>query len=193
MLRSWLTPRHIAAIALVVAIGSLFAWRELGDDDALTSGLVLGEDALQVAVGERVPDFSLDTPDGGTFRLSDYRGQAVVLNFWATWCGPCRAEMPDLQAIHDDHAEDGELVVIGINEQESADAVLGFANELELSFPMALDSVAGVFEAFGIIGLPGTFFIDADGVLRARVLGQLHGELLDEGLASILEGAAASS
>lgn len=187
-----LTPRHLLAIALVVAIGALFAWRELGDDDAPSALIQASEDALKVEVGEPVPDFRLDTPDGRTLQLSDFRGQAVVLNFWATWCGPCRAEMPDLQAIHDAHADLGTLTVIGIDEMESAESVIDFANELDLTFPMALDRDGELAQVYGLIGLPGTFFIDADGILRARVLGQLHGDLLADGLASILNQSVAA-
>ena len=181
-----IAPRHLLAIALVVAIGALFAYRELGGDDEPTTIIEASEAALQVKIGEPVPDFRLDTPEGGTLQLSDFRGQAVVLNFWATWCAPCRAEMPELQAIHNAHTDTGALTVIGIDEMESAEAVLAFADELQLTFPMALDRNAEVADTYGLIGLPGTFFIDADGVLQARVLGQLHGELLEEGLASIL-------
>jgi len=191
VLRAWITPRHLAAIALVVAIGSLFAWRELRADDAPSSIIQASEAALDVEVGEPVPDFRLDTPDGGALQLSDYLGQAVVLNFWATWCGPCRAEMPELQGIHDQYGASGLLTVIGVDEMESEDSVRSFVDELDLTFPMALDRRGEVAETFGLIGLPGTFFIDADGILRARVLGQLHGELLEDGLASILGASAA--
>ncbi|MDA0351056.1 MAG: TlpA disulfide reductase family protein [Chloroflexi bacterium] len=189
---TWLTPRHLIAVALVLVIGGLFIWREYGGTDAPSTVIAAGEAALAVEVGEPVPDFQLATPDGGTLRLSDFRGQAVVLNFWATWCGPCRAEMPELQRIHDEHSADGSLTVIGVDVMESPGAVTAFAAELELTFPMALDSDGQLFETFGLIGLPGTFFIDADGVLRSRVLGQLHGELLDNGLAAILGDAVAA-
>lgn len=191
MLQAWFTPRHLIAIALVIAIGSLFAWRELGGDDSPSTLVGASEAALRVEVGQPAPDFQLDTPEGATLQLSDFRGQAVVLNFWATWCAPCRAEMPDLQAIHDEHADPRTLTVIGVDEMESAESVLAFADELDLSFPMALDRNGELAEVYGLIGLPGTFFIDADGILRARVLGQLHGELLTDGLASILEDTAA--
>ena len=191
--RAWITPRHLIAIALVVVIGSLFAWRELRDDEAPSAIIAASEAALQVKVGEPVPDFRLDTPDGATLQLSDFRGQAVVLNFWATWCGPCRAEMPELQSIYEEYADGGALTVIGVDEMESAEAVTSFAAELEVSFPMALDRDGEVAGVFGLLGLPGTFFIDADGILRDRVLGQLHGELLEDGLASVLGDAAGAS
>ncbi len=190
--RSWVSLRSLAAVALVLAIGGLFAWRELGAESGPSSILAAGEEALQVEIGEPVPDFRLDTPDGSELRLSDFRGQAVVLNFWATWCGPCRAEMPELQAIHDQYSGPGTLTVLGIDELEPADSVTGFAEELALTFPIALDRDGEVAERYGLLGLPGTFFIDAAGVLRARVLGQLHGELLADGLASIVSDAVAA-
>jgi peroxiredoxin len=188
-----ISPRHLIAVALVVAIGGLFAWRELrAVDHGPTTVLEQSEAALRVEVGEPVPDFRLDTPDGAELRLSDFRGQAVVLNFWATWCAPCRAEMPDLQALHDAHAATGDLTVVGVDLQESGDSVSSFADELGLTFPLALDRSGDVAERYGLIGLPGTFFIDADGILRARALGQLSGDLLPDGVSAALASTAAS-
>ena len=180
----------MAAIAVVVAIGALFAWRELGDDRS--PAILEAEAALQVTIGEPVPDFRLDTPDGGTLQLSDYRGQAVVLNFWATWCVPCRKEMPQLQAVHAEYADSGSLTVVAVNLQESPSAVTDFGEELSLTFPLALDRDGEVVRRYGLIGLPGTFFIDAEGVLRARVIGELHGELLGDGVAAALGGEVAA-
>ena len=188
--RSWITARHVAAIAVVVAIGALFAWRELGDDRS--PAIIEAEAALQVKIGEPVPDFRLDTPDGGRLQLSDYRGQAVVLNFWATWCVPCRQEMPQLQAVHAEYVDSGVLTVVGVNLQESPSAVTDFGEELSLTFPLALDRDGEVVRRYGLIGLPGTFFIDAEGVLRARVIGELHGELLSDGVAAALGGEVAA-
>jgi peroxiredoxin len=179
------------AVALVVAIGGIFAWRELRSvDHGPATVLEQSEAALRVEVGEPVPDFRLDTPDGAELRLSDFRGQAVVLNFWATWCAPCRAEMPDLQALHDEHAATGDLTVVAIDLQESGDSVTSFAEELELTFPLALDRSGDVAERYGLIGLPGTFFIDVDGILRARALGQLSGDLLPDGVSAALASTA---
>ena len=192
MHRARIGPRQLLAIAVVVAIGALFAWRELGGEAASDSVLDVAEAALKVEVGERAPNFTLATPDGGELQLSDFAGQAVVLNFWATWCAPCRAEMPALQQIADEHAATAELTVVAVNLMESADAVRSFAEELGLSFPMVLDQDGVLAERYGLIGLPGTFFIDAGGVLRARVLGQLHGDLLSDGLEAVLGDAVAT-
>src|SRR5690606_35153974 len=107
--------------------------------------------------GALAPDFVLVEPGTGDHvSLSDFRGQPVVLNFWATWCVPCRTEMPDLQDAHNEE----DVVVLGVNWQESESVVQGFLDEFELTFPIALDREGGVREHYGVVGLPATFFID---------------------------------
>ena len=86
-----------------------------------------------------VPDFTLETVDGKTVSLSDYRGRPVVINFWATWCAPCREEMPLLQETYDAHRDDG-LVVIGVNVRETPEKVKRFLAEVGVEFPVLLDS-----------------------------------------------------
>ena len=185
MVRAWITPRHLAALALVVAIGSLFAWRELGGEtNSEAEALGIAEAALTVELGQPAPDFRLATPDGGTISLSDFRGKTVILNFWATWCAPCRAEMPDLQRVYEERLEAGDLVVLAVNLQENATQVNAFIEEFELTFPVAIDAQGEVAEQYGLLGLPGTFFIDAAGVLRSRVLGPVVGDRLAEGIAA---------
>lgn len=181
--------RPVIAVALVVVISALFVWREvLSDDggDAAGGSTALGMAAqsLKVEVGEPAPEFTLETPDGELVSLSDYRGQVVVLNFWATWCTPCRKEMPEFQALWEAHEAEGDVVVLAVNLQESAGNVTEFVDEFGLTFPVVLDSGGDVLDQYGLPGLPGTFFIDAEGVLQARVLGPLSGERLDEGVAS---------
>ena len=176
--------RRLVAIAVVAAIVGLVAWRELGDDAGGSDTLGVAEGALTVEVGEPAPDFALAAPDGEVMRLSDFRGQTVVLNFWATWCGPCRAEMPELQRVYEERSAAGDLVVLAVNVQESAGAVEAFFEEFELTFPTVLDAQGEVTEEYGLLGLPGTFFIDADGVLRSRVLGPVLGDLLATGVAA---------
>ena len=175
-------------IVIVLVIASLFGWWELASNSPTNSVFDAGESSLKIKVGEQVPNFRLPTSDDSELLLSDFAGRAVVLNFWATWCSPCRAEMPALQQIANEYEPSGELVVVGINMMEPAEAVKSFTKELGLSFPMVLDREGVLAARYGLIGLPATFFIDADGILQAQTLGQLHGELLDDGIYAVLGG-----
>jgi peroxiredoxin len=128
---------------------------------------------------EAAPDFTLQTLDGQAVRLSDYRGQVVLLNTWATWCPPCRAEMPDLEAYYQQHQEDG-FVVLAVNSQESPDTVAAFLGEHEFTFPVLLDPEGEVMREYGVLGLPTSFFIDRDGTMRGVWSGQLSPARLKE-------------
>ncbi|EFO80336.1 alkyl hydroperoxide reductase/ Thiol specific antioxidant/ Mal allergen [Oscillochloris trichoides DG-6] len=112
------------------------------------------------------PDFSLPTLDGDSIRLSDMRGQVVLLNVWATWCGPCRAEMPAIQRLYSE-SQPG-LVILALNStvQDDAAAVRGFADELGLSFPILLDTTGAVTHTYRVQALPTTFVLDRQGVIR---------------------------
>lgn len=135
--------------------------------------------------GSPAPDFTLVTPDGETVSLSDYRGQPVVLNFWATWCTPCREEMPLLQETYEAHQEDG-LVVIGVNVRETPETIERFLDQVGVDFPILLDPDAEVVNRYLVTSLPLTFFIDRNGNVRTLVVGGMSKTILDERLATIL-------
>src|SRR5581483_5959676 len=97
-------------------------------------------------VGRAAPDFLLQTPDGGQLRFSDLRGTPVLVNFWASWCTPCRQEMPEIVKAYDAHAKDG-LVVVAIDLQENEDAIREFAREFGMKFPIVIDRTGGVGDA----------------------------------------------
>ncbi|MSQ31319.1 MAG: TlpA family protein disulfide reductase, partial [Dehalococcoidia bacterium] len=142
------------------------------------------ERSVRAKVGERGPDFALeDAATGRLVRLSEYRGRTVVLNFWATWCVPCRSEMPDLQRASEAGAGRGDLVVIGVDDREPERVVTAFAREVGVTFPLLLDRASVVRAHYGVVGLPGTFFIDREGVIRGLQFGPF-GERLAEGIAA---------
>jgi peroxiredoxin len=176
--------RPTITVALVIVIGGLFTWRELLDDDGADSLLGIAEQSLKVEmeVGQPVPDFTLETLGGELVSLSSFRGQVVVLNFWATWCTPCREEMTEFQALWEEHDPQGNLMLLAVNLQESTDSVAAFVDEFGLTFPIALDSDGDVLDKYGLPGLPGTFFIDEAGILQARVLGPLDADRLRAGV-----------
>ncbi len=123
-------------------------------------------------VGATAPDFSLPTLEGGTARLSSQRGRVVVLNYWATWCEPCRTEMPALQAIASDLA-DRPFTLWAIDYQEDLPAVAAYREKLELRLTLLLDADGATARRFGVRGLPATFLLDRSGVVREARLGQL--------------------
>lgn len=128
-------------------------------------------------VGRPAPEFELTSLDGAPLKLSLFRGQAVVVNYWATWCGPCKEEMPLLQRRYEKYSP--ELVVLGVDAGEDPTLVSRFVDDLKLTFPILLDADYEVESLFGITAYPTTIFIDSDGIIQARHIGQLDGRLLD--------------
>lgn len=138
----------------------------------------------QPAIDHRAPDFTLTTLDGKAFDLSDAQGKPVVLNFWATWCGPCQRELPTLQAAAERYGD--RVWIIGVDQGEEAATVQAYVDELGLTFPIPMDTDFAVSELYNVRGLPTTFFIDPQGVIRQMWLGEMNSITLAEGVAEIL-------
>lgn len=122
--------------------------------------------------GFSAPDFSLDLLGGGEITLSELRGQAVMINLWASWCPPCREEMPAIQRVYEDYQDQG-LVVLAVNttNQDSEAAAAAFVAEFGLTFPVPLDRSGAVSSRYQLRGLPSTYFVDREGVIRSVVVG----------------------
>ena len=122
--------------------------------------------------GFLAPDFTLDTLDGGKVTLSDLRGKIVVVNFWATWCLPCREETPELEKAYEQYKDSG-VVILGLNltNQDALSEVEAFVQEFELSYPILLDRDGSVGYLYQIKGLPTTFFINREGTIRTVLVG----------------------
>ncbi|MGG1675093.1 thiol-disulfide oxidoreductase ResA [Neobacillus sp. NRS-1170] len=120
------------------------------------------DNKLKVAVGETAPDFVLTDMQGNKHRLSDYRGQGVFLNFWGTWCPPCKKEMPYINNQYQQFKDKG-VQVLSVDIQESELAVNQFAEHYKLDFPIMIDTDKEVMTAYGIDPLPATFLIDKNG------------------------------
>ncbi len=132
--------------------------------------------------GDPAPDFTMVLDDGRYLRLSDLQGKPVVLNFWATWCGPCRLEMPELVKAA---GADPDLVVLAANVQEAQPPVADFAAEFEMDLPVVLDKEGKVRSLYRVPGLPTTYFIDKRGKIASLVVGPLTPQVLADRLAEI--------
>lgn len=130
------------------------------------------------AVGHPAPDFTLIALDGSEFVLSEQRGTPIVLNFWATWCGPCQRELPELQRAAERY--DGSVAIVGVDQGEEAEVVQKYVDELELTFAIPMDSAFEVGEVYNVRGLPTTFFIDRDGIIRDVWAGEMNSITLAE-------------
>jgi len=115
--------------------------------------------------GAPAPEFTLTALNGETYSLSELQGKTVIVNFWATWCAPCREEMPDLQEIHDEYADEG-LVILAVNANEPPATVQGFVDEYDITFPVLLDPGRAVSALYEVQAYPSTFFVDGDGRIR---------------------------
>lgn len=138
-------------------------------------------------VGETAPDFTLETLQGETTTLSEHRGKQVILNFWASWCGPCRVEMPDMQKFYEEHL-DSQVEVIAVNLthfERKSEHVGEFVEEFGLTFPIPLDIDGDQHDAYQVITIPTTYFLDENGVVQLRHLGPMTYEFMEESIQSM--------
>jgi cytochrome c biogenesis protein CcmG/thiol:disulfide interchange protein DsbE len=180
------------AALIIIAVGVAIWFFELRGDTSegaageagfgiidLPAGMNATGNNPAAQAGRAAPNFRLRTIDGGEASLTDLRGRYVLLNFWASWCGPCRGETPLLQAYTEDHP-DG-LVVVGVNQQESRGDAKAFVEEFGVTYPQLLDSSGQVSSAYRVSrGLPISFLIDPEGVILRVHIGQVAEEQLDE-------------
>jgi len=129
--------------------------------------------------GFLAPDFELSTTAGDTIKLSDLRGQAVLVNLWATWCPPCRAEMPAIEKIYNEYKDQGFTVLaVDMTYQDDPAAVLPFVEEYGLTFPILLDKTGEMGKAYQLKSLPSSYFIDREGIITEVVIGGPMAEAL---------------
>ena len=140
-------------------------------------------------------DFILTDQYGNTHKLSDYKGKTVFLNFWATWCSPCRAEMPDIQKLYESAETEGEdaLVVLGVaapnlGNEKSEEEIKAFLEENGYTYPVLMDTTGEVFMQYGISAYPTTFMVDKDGNLFGYVQGQLNEDMMRSIIRQTMEG-----
>lgn len=129
--------------------------------------------------GFSAPDFTLKTPNGETYTLSELKGKAVLINLWATWCPPCRAEMPAMQKLYEEYQSQG-LVILAVNAtyQDDPLSIAPFINEYGLTFPILLDETGKTAAAYQLRSLPSSYFINRAGIIAEVVIGGPMSEAL---------------
>ncbi len=138
-----------------------------------------------VEEGEPAPQIEFEMFDGATRSLSDFHGdQPLIVNFWASWCPPCVAEMPDIERVH--QQLEGEVNFLGINTQDGEEEARRLVGETGVTYPLAWDRQGEIFAAFGVFGMPSTFFISSDGRVAGRNTGLLTQEALEKKIDELL-------
>lgn len=138
--------------------------------------------AGQVEMGRPAPKFTLESLKGPGLSLESFKGKVVLLNFWATWCVPCRKEMPDLEKAYKENKKEG-FVVIGVNVLQTADKIRGYIREEKITFPIALDPDGKIMKLYKVGALPYSVLIDRKGNLKYKHVGMIDKKILNEWIA----------
>jgi cytochrome c biogenesis protein CcmG/thiol:disulfide interchange protein DsbE len=169
--------RYVLTFGGIVAVVGLLAYGFTTDPRKIPSTLV----------GSQAPDFELRLLDGRVVRLSGFRGRAVFLNFWASWCPPCRAEARLLEEAWR-QVKDREIVFLGVNIQDTDEGARRFIEEFGITYPNGRDPQSRIAIDYGVYGIPETFFIDREGRITYKHIGALGWELLGTKLAEADRG-----
>lgn len=177
------TPLLLLGFGLILIAASVyFILRDTRDATAQTD-----LSTVPVKVNFTSPELTLTDIQGVTHSLADYHGKVVLVNLWATWCPPCKAEMPTLQGYHDKYQKDG-FAVIAINDGDPTDDVLQFVQDYALTFPVWLDpTYTATEDAFKTMNLPSSFVIDREGTVRLSWVGEINNNMLEKYVTPIIK------
>jgi cytochrome c biogenesis protein CcmG, thiol:disulfide interchange protein DsbE len=168
-------PSNLPLFSIFVLLaGAAWIWASAAPPGSTTGGRIPAPKA-----GFLAPDFLLKDPQGETLQLAELAGQPVLVNLWASWCPPCRAEMPTMQRVYEEYQDQG-FVILAVNatNQDSLNAASNFVESLGLTFPILLDPSGEVSAAYEVRALPTSFFIDREGIIREVVVGGPMSEAL---------------
>ncbi|MFJ7889375.1 redoxin domain-containing protein [Lysinibacillus xylanilyticus] len=182
----------LIVVLLVAAMIGTYVKQQIDKDreiETTSLGKEMDERKIGLKNGDTPPDFTLTSLDGKDVTLSELRGKKVVLNFWATWCPPCKAEMPHMQNYYEQYAKKDNVEIIAVNlthaerdvtDDAKVDSVMTFRDSYNLTFPILLDPKNSVGEDYQILTIPTTYFIDSNGYIQRAIKGPMNVEMLKQ-------------
>lgn len=156
--------------------------------DTATEPATIPADPTSADNANLAPDFTVYDADGNAHTLSDFRGKPVILNFWASWCGPCKAEMPDLEAAYQAYGDSVEFLIVNLTDgsTETVETASGYVSSQGYTFPVYYDTAMEGAIAYRVYAIPTTYFIDANGEIRALQEGMISAEVLESNIQALL-------
>ncbi|MHA6258413.1 redoxin domain-containing protein [Sporosarcina sp. CAU 1771] len=183
----------IVGTMIVLTVKSNVEQNKLGDNlvvsDAELEDLLLSEapskdQAIGFGKGDTPPDFELSTLSGDVIKLSDYKGKKVILNFWASWCAPCKAEMPHMENYYKKNKEKENVEIIAVNltreETKGVTGVEQFVDAYGLTFPIPIDEVGKIMETYQVLMIPTTYLINTDGTIAHKIIAPMDEKTIGE-------------
>ena len=186
----------IALIGILLIVGAYFLYQNLDDKFGIsqlatlpqqTEPATTASDDQTASSSYFMPDFTVYDIQGNPYRLSDFVGKPVVLNFWASWCGPCKSEMPDFETAYQKYGQEIHFLMVNMTDgvQETVQSASGFISDIGYNFPVYYDTDSDAAMTYGVASIPTTFFIDAEGNGVAWSSGALSMDMLEQGIGMI--------
>ena len=189
----WVLAFAVVIVGAYVLYNRLSADIELGGIATVAQETAVAETVEDAASeteaqGSEAPDFTVYDLEGNAHKLSDFRGKPVLLNFWASWCGPCQMEMPDFQKFYESHGDKVNFVIVNLTDgqQETVESASAFITEQGYTFPVYYDTDIDAAMKYGVNAVPVSYFIDADGYFVAWAQGALSADMLQQGMDMLL-------
>ncbi|WP_065410384.1 peroxiredoxin family protein [Pseudobacillus wudalianchiensis] len=188
MNKKWFGVLLLVLLAGIAAINIMKDKKEITEIE--NPGIKAGENqevmagkAVGLKIGNQAPDFTLETLDGKKVALSDYQGKKVILNFWATWCPPCKAEMPHMQNFYEKEANKSNVEILAVNltnNDQGKEAVAEFSKQYGLTFPILLDQDGTTGSTYQVATIPTTYILNTDGTIHQRIIGPMDEQMMNQ-------------